>query len=418
MNKWMRWFCVLVLGSLLAAGCRSAGPVAVAVTPVPTIDPTERQLRVFDSLWAAVRDQYVREDFNGVDWHALGAQYRARVEAGQNDEAFASTVQEMLAALPDSQASYETRTQRLTAETADRRIYHGIGAFIAFRERPEPHVIILSLVSDSPAERAGLLPHDTIHAVDGQPFTLADAARPSERIRGAQDSQVTLSVQTAGQPRRDIVIQRAEIRAADVLRGGYYETLDMVYYRVPVAAERNLADTIANDLASITQTHSPRGIILDLRVARSGNGTWPLTAMLKLFANGALGEFYTRQGVNELNVAGRDVGGSQSLPLIVLVGPDTQGSPEVFAGALQSAGRAVLLGLPTPGSVEGFTSVHLPDGSRLFLATSSFRTASSLDLADAGVFPDQVVDADWGVISTEHDPTLNAAIALLGSGDG
>jgi carboxyl-terminal processing protease len=409
----MRLFSVLVVVSLFAAGCRGGGPPAVSVTPIPTVDAVEQQLRVFDSLWAAVRDQYVRDDYHGVDWHGRGDEYRARVMSGQSDEQFVQTLREMLSVLPDDQATYETRAQRLAGETVDRRVYYGIGAFIAFRAEPEPHVVILSIVNDSPAERAGLLPHDTIHAVDGLPYRLADAASPAERIRGPEDSQVILSVASPGQPRRDVTIQRELIRAVDVVRGGYMESLGVAYYRMPVAAERNLPDTIAHNLASISERVTPRGIILDLRVARSGSGTWPLTDMLTLFGNGSLGEFYNRAGADRLHVAGTNIGGSQTLPLIILIGPDTEGSPEIFAGALQSAGRAVLIGMPTPGAVEGYSRVHLPDGSRVVLATSSFRAGADLDLAEAGLRPDLLIEADWNAINIGSDPIMDAAVDML-----
>ena len=75
--------------------------------------------------------------------------------------------------------------------------------------------------------------------------------------------------------------------------------------------------------------------------------------------------------------------------------------------------RAVLFGQPTPGAVEGFDEIALPDGSRMFLATSSFRTSSNLDLAKTGITPDREFDADWGTIQIDEDPVLGAALNLL-----
>jgi C-terminal processing protease CtpA/Prc len=46
------------------------------------------------------------------------------------------------------------------------------------------------------------------------------------------------------------------------------------------------------------------------------------------------------QGSGQLN--------SQSLPLTILIGPDTQGASEIFAEALQATGRAVLIGQTSP----------------------------------------------------------------------
>lgn len=403
-----------LLGVLaLAAACGRGRPQVIQVTPVPTLDPVTRHLAVFDTAWQAVDSQYVRDDFNGVDWGSLGDEYRGRVSAGLSEAEFAETMQALLANLPDSQATFETRQQRLEEETADRRTYHGIGAFISFRQEPEPHVVILSVIQDSPAEQAGLESHDSIYAIDGEPFAPEDAAVPAERIRGEADSTVVLTVQTPGQKPREVTIQREQIQAADVLRGRYVDELGVAYYRVPVAAESTLAQTIAENLLSLGENQPLNGLVIDLRVARSGTGSWPLAEMLILFGNGAVGEYYTRAGSDLLAIDGQDLAGSQTVPLLILVGPDTEGSPEIFAAALQSSGRARLLGLPTPGAVEGYTEVPLPDGSRLFLATSSFRTTDNLDLANTGLTPDVSVDGDWDQITSDEDPVLATALSLL-----
>jgi carboxyl-terminal processing protease len=400
-------------GVLLVAACGSRKPAVVALTPIPTIDATARQLRVFDRVFKSVSDQYVRPDFNGVNWQSLGEQVRGQIQAGMSDDQFATAMRAMLANLPDNQATFETRAQRLEEETADRRSYYGIGAFISYRAEPEPHVVVLSIIADTPADKAGLKAHDSLYAVDGEPFTGDDEAVPAARIRGDADTSVTLTVQTPGEDRREVTIKREAIQAADVLRGGYLSALGVAYYRVPVAADSTLAQTIAQDLLTTASSNPLKGIILDLRVARSGDGSWPLQQMLTLFGNGDLGEFYTRAGTDPLTVQGQDMAGSQKTPMAILVGPDTAGSPEILAAALQSAGRAVLVGLPTPGAVEGFTEVPLPDGSRIFLATSSFRTKKNVDLASSGLAPDLPVKADWDQITADGDPVLLTAAQWL-----
>jgi C-terminal processing protease CtpA/Prc len=156
-----------------------------------------------------------------------------------------------------------------------------------------------------------------------------------------------------------------------------------------------------------------KGIILDLRVARSDANGWPISQMLTLFTTGKQGEFYTRTGTTPIEVTGLDVGGSQTLPLVVLVASDTAGTPEIFAAALQAAHRAVVVGQVTHGAVLGFDDLALPDGSRLTLATSSYRTSTHLDMASAGVTPDHVIDADWDSYTLDTDPILEAGLALL-----
>ena len=154
------------------------------------------------------------------------------------------------------------------------------------------------------------------------------------------------------------------------------------------------------------------GIVLDLRVARSA-GSWPLNDMLSIFANGKLGEFYSRKATTPVEIEGVDTGGSQKLPLVLLVGPDTEGSPEIFAAALQDSGRATLIGLPTAGRIFGYNTVPLPDGSRLTLAVTSYKTSTGRDLGENGLEPDLLIKEDWDQVNRENDPPLAKALDIL-----
>lgn len=412
-TRW-RW---LILSGVVLFGLGCSAVTSLGATPVPTAAPTrsaaERQISVFEAVWEAVRDQYVRADYDGVDWDAVGQTYRAQVEAGLSEADFADILRAMLAELPPGQASYQTRAERLAAETNNTSTYHGIGAFISFRETPEPHVVILAVIQDSPAEAVGLQAHDSIYLIDGAAIRADEASTVVNRIRGPAESSVTLTVETPGQGRREVVVPRGQITAIDFLRGRYDADLEIAYYRLPVATNSDDVQLIAQDLADIPPSANLRGVILDLRVTRNGPGPWPLGELLTLFGNGALGEFYGRDSTDPLTITGQDVGQSQTTPLILLIGPDTEGSPEIFAGALRGARRAVLVGLPTSGEVQGVSEIPLPDGSRFFLATSSFRTPDGIDLATTGLRPDIQVNSDWDQVTSDSDPALEAAIDLL-----
>ena len=417
------WFNILVAGAMLSLACSAVSRLGVPAVGAPTATPTaavssqaattQRQLSVFDAVFADVRDQYIRADYGGADWSAIGTQARAAVAAGETDDAFAQTLRAMLAKLPLGGASFETRAERLALATSTSTSYYGIGAFVSYRSSPQPHIVILSTINNSPAEKAGLQPHDSLIAVNGAPFTTADALTPTQRIRGGQGTTVTLTVQTPGTQARQIEMTRAPITATDALRGGILTTLDVAYYRVPVVADVNMAAAIAGDLSTVSQTVKLKGIILDLRVARSDANGWPLTQMLTLFGNGQLGEFYTRSGNTPLDITGQDVSGSQTVPLVILVASDTAGTPEIFAAALQASHRATVVGMATHGAVLGFDVIALPDGSQLTLATSSYKTTTNIDMVSSGLTPDHAVNADWDSYTTDTDPILDAALSLL-----
>ncbi len=402
-------------GLLLTLACSTlttAFPTP-ASTAGPTLSAQSQQLKVFQAIWQAVNDHYVRADFDGVNWQAVGDTYRTRVVAGLSDDDFAAAMRAMLAELPAGQASFQTRAERLEAETADTTRYEGIGAFISFRTTPTPHVVILEVMDESPAAKAGLQPHDSIYAIDGQPVRTDEADTVADRIRGPADTSVTLTVASPDGQRRDLSVARGAVTISDYLRGGSVTDLFLVYYRLPVITDPQLAANIAEHLLTMAAQFKAKGVILDLRVAHSGGAEWPLPGMLTLFANGELGEMYDRAHSEPLTVEGKDFGGSQTVPLAILIGPDTQGLPEIFAGALRDAGRATLVGLPTPGAIQGYENFPLPDGSRLFLATSSFRTRQGTDFASSGLQPDIAVNSDWDVVTSDADPVLEAAITQL-----
>jgi carboxyl-terminal processing protease len=134
-----------------------------------------------------------------------------------------------------------------------------------------------------------------------------------------------------------------------------------------------------------------------------------------MFHNGPIGEFYNREDKELLQVEGQDAFDSQSLPLVILVGPNTEGFPEILAGSLQMHERATIVGTTTPGSIETTTAFYLPDGSRIFVETTSFVLPNGDEIGNSGVQPNVQVEAGWDEILPDADPVLDAALDALRS---
>jgi len=179
------------------------------------------------------------------------------------------------------------------------------------------------------------------------------------------------------------------------------------FIQLPRAASASLADEVPAALERLGEQHPLTGLLLDLRIC--GTGAFPLEELLTSFATGRLGAAYTASGASELVVEGVDRAGSQTLPLAVLVGPDTEGAAEVLAGTLQAAGRALVVGARTPGSVEREQQFGLVDGSRLWVPVWSFRAVGGRELGLEGVVPDVAVGADWDAVSDGADAVRQAA---------
>lgn len=397
----------IVCGLVLAA-CAAEPPTP---TPSPTAALAEHQLRVLEQVDQLIRDEYLYADFGGVDWAAEVALVRHRIEQSLSDEQFAQALSQLLAQLPAGTASYTSRAERIAAELESSAVYEGIGAFVAVRGDPDPRVLLLSVIQGSPAEQAGLQAHDAVYAVDGAPIAAEEGMEVINRVRGPAGTEVLLEVASPGEQPREVSVRRGQVTATDSLKGGLL-TADVAYVLVPVTADMSVVESLAGLLINAEEDQPISGLVLDLRIASSG-AQWPLAEMLTLFGAGDMGHFTSRQGDQPIEITGAEVANSQSVPLVILIGPDTSGSPEILAAALQARNRAVLVGLPTSGSILSFSRSTLSDGSQLMFAESAYITPAGQDLSRSGVLPDVRVEADWDQVEPGNDPVVTRALQLL-----
>src|SRR5262245_34349595 len=204
--------------ALLAAACGRSG--SQGPTPVPTASPTERQERVYQSLWKAVNDQYVYSDFGGVDWQAAGDATRAKIEGGLTEEEFVAAMRDMIGLLPKGMVAWETREERLARQTSNTATYEGIGAFVSVRAEPQPHIVLLAVMDGSPAQQAGLIAHDSIYAIDGSPVLAEEGLEVIDRVRGPAGTTVKLTVESPDGSRRDVEVTRGQLAASGKVRIG------------------------------------------------------------------------------------------------------------------------------------------------------------------------------------------------------
>jgi carboxyl-terminal processing protease len=156
------------------------------------------------------------------------------------------------------------------------------------------------------------------------------------------------------------------------------------------------------------------GLIIDNRF-NSGGASNVMLDVLSNFTDGTVGYFVNRSGEEPLTVSRVDINGTQSMPLVVLVGPDTVSFGEVFSGILRDLGRATLIGQATEGNVEILYIYNFSDGSRAWIAHDTFRPLNQTDQnwEETGVIPDINAYSSWDLVSTETDPVINAALREL-----
>ena len=406
---------IVIILSLFLSSCMGLIPLEEEVVSGefgPQTSLQEQQTQTFEALWKNLEENYIYYETADVNWAGLREQYLERVNAGLTAEEFSSLIEELQAELPEGSLAYQSRAERIEADVADTSSYEGIGAFVGFNEEPEPHIVLLDVIEGSPAEQAGLKAHDSIFAIDGNPILLEEGLRAVDRVRGPAGSSVTLSVQSPGGSERSVEVKRGKLTSTGRLEAYNLTGTNYGYLLFPPVGYDTLDEEVAQSLQAFTTNRELEGLILDLRIASSSRG-WPLEAIYTIFDNGALGDFYNRTDRQSVEVEGQDVFGSQEVPMAILVGQNTNGTPEILAAGLQVNQRAIVIGEKTPGSIEGATSFYLPDGSEVFIQTTSFALPNGDEVGTDGVVPDVAVDAGWDEILPNQDPVLDRAIEYL-----
>jgi len=386
-------------------------------TPVLQANPeisTEVQLRVFEDVVNIIGRVYVYPDFNGKDWPAIVSEYRAEIEAGLGTEAFYTAIQALIEELGDEHSHFESPVQVAAseAELAGNTEFVGIGVFIL----PQPEkgqATVIAVFPDSPAERSGLKPHDSLLTVDGLPIVENDEVH-IERVRGPECSALRLTVQSPGEAPRDIMLVRHRIAGGLPVDSALLPTSDgsrVGYIMLPTFFDETIPGKVADALNGFGNLD---GLILDNRM-NDGGSSAVVEPILAYFTSGTLGSFKSRTDSRPLKITANPIHNSQTVPLVILVGPETVSFGEIFSGALKDNGRAMIVGETTLGNVETLHGYDFEDGSRLWIAEETFDPAvSHANWEITGIVPDVTAYADWDTFTFENDPSIAAALALLG----
>ncbi|HSF83825.1 MAG TPA: S41 family peptidase [Anaerolineales bacterium] len=404
----------------------TATPIPPTATATWTVTPTAApgdaglQQRVFEALWAAIQQDYLYPDYNGLNWDEIFDEYSARIEEGLSDQAFYLEMEELVSRLNDEHSVFLGPVEALDedSEYSGENDYVGIGvltSLVAERRR----LTIIAVFHDSPAEAAGIQVHDSILAVDGTPI-VGDEGFRRNLLRGPEGSNIELTIQTPGQQPRQVRVTRSRVTGSvpiDYTQLASLQGKRVGYILLPTFADDTVDDQFRTALENLSADGPLDGLVLDNR-QNSGGADSVARNILGYFVRGNMGYFIDRdQQKRAFNILGADIQGSSSLPIVVLVGPNTASFGEIFAGVLRDNGRAVIIGEPTEGNIEVLWRYDFEDGSRAWIARETFRPLQNpdQDWELTGIIPDQVVPANWDEHTLDTDPAVKAALLFIDS---
>lgn len=323
-----------------------------------------------------------------VFWEAweLASKRFVDPEAIDPGEMTSGAVNGMLDSLGDS-----GHTRFLSAEEARqweeslRGSFEGIGAYIDVRNG---RTIIVAPIEGSPAEQAGLRAGDVILAVNGEPTAGWSVDELRAKVRGPSGTSVTLRVLHPGE---SVPVEVTVMRAQVVVPSVNWRMLPDDVALIRLSSFDDDAGKELREALTDARRQGARAVILDLR-----NNPGGLLDQAVEVASQFLPEGTTvlieenRQGERKVTRARRG-GVALDLPLVVLINENSASSAEIVSGALQAAGRAVLIGETTFGTGTVLTPYRLSDGSRLLLGTQQWLTPDERAIRGQGIEPDELV---------------------------
>lgn len=266
-----------------------------------------------------------------------------------------------------------------------REAWIGIGAELIARGEG----IFLSVYRGGAADKAGTPDRSRLLEVDGRGVAGLDVQAVASLLKGEEGTVVRLSLARPGGGSFDVRVVREAFKPLDVepVPPGDRQVLRL---REFVGGMTRPALQATIDFLARKGARRDGVLIIDLRDAGGGD-LYEAFDMAGMFlpAGTLLG---TIQGRGEEVRAVRAPSGEKySMPLALIVGPDTASSAEIFAGALHQQGRATLVGRGTYGKCSSQTDARLSDGSVLRYTNRDVLFPDGSSCSGAGLVPDREV---------------------------
>lgn len=279
----------------------------------------------------------------------------------------------------------------------------GIGAEIGIRsDRPT----IIRVLSNNPAEKAGVKAGDTIVAVNDQAAASWTADKTASEIRGEAGTTVKLVV-ARGNDTKEFTITRQVVNNPSVQ--------SMVKDGIGILTISRFDEQtggLARAAAESFKQQNVHGVILDVR----GNGGGYLTAAqdvagLWLDDKVVVSERVNGKVTEELKSGSDSI--LKDMPTVVLVNASSASASEIVAGALQDYKAAALVGEKTFGKGTVQKVLNLGGGAVLKVTVARWYTPHGKNITKEGIKPDQAVDLTAADADAGKDPQMEQAIMRL-----
>ncbi len=288
-----------------------------------------------------------------------------------------------------------------------------VGLGVELKPAPDG-LLIVDVISGSPAERAGLRAGDHLVGVGGRSIGGMGVNEAASLLQGPEGSVVTLAILRAPAPARAVTVRREHVEVPSV------EDVRILDPIAGVAGLRisSFQKTTATDLEAALrrlEAAGMRSLIVDLRGNPGGLLSAGVDAADLFLDRGLVVATRGRCPDEDFNYLANPAG-TWRMPLVVVIDGDSASASEIFAGAIRDHRRGTIVGTRSygKGSVQGIFPLDI-GGMGMRLTTAKFFSPQGRSFSNVGVEPDVLVQtafkpAAGRAVELANDPFLTTAI--------
>lgn len=334
-------------------------------------------------------------------YRSLAANFDGELDAAKLED---GAVRGMVAAAGDT---YTVFMDKKEAEDFNKDLdgqVSGIGAEIGVRnDQPT----ILRVISDSPAENAGLQFGDVFVSVNGKSMNGKMSGEVAQDVRGDVGTTVKLTMKR-GDVTKEYAITRAQVSDESV-RWSVKDGVGVM----TISRFDNQTSALATKAATEFKTQQVSGVVVDLR----DNGGGYLDAAQEVAGLWLDNKVVVTEKANSkvIDTIKAAKGGAllAGVKTIVLVNGGSASASEIVAGALKDYGAATLVGEKTFGKGSVQKVLELPEGRLLKVTVAKWYTPKDKNINGEGINPDKTVKLTADDSNKGLDPQMAAALGLF-----
>jgi carboxyl-terminal processing protease len=260
------------------------------------------------------------------------------------------------------------------------------------------YITIVSVVPNSPADKAGLTTGDFIESVKGIATRDMPLAYANLLLRGEPGSTIDLSVLRRKPEPQKLTMTRAVVAYPPV-------ESKMLPGEIGYIKADTLTNGMVKEISTAVTTLQKQGakkLILDLRYCAEGDPQEGVD-LANLFLSKGLITYVQGQKYPRKDYPADEKKDVTALPLVVLTNRGTASAAEVAAAALQGDKRATIVGEHSYGDASIRQAITMDDGSAIILSTAKYYTPDGKSIQDNGVTPDDLVGESETAIGDSDD---------------